>query len=233
MARRVKEKEKVKVKNATAGKKVRAARKRKHSQLKSGQKDIAGLASFFKAAIQLKSVNRAGWIEKAGVTTPESVADHTFSMCTAAMVLADMAGLDTEKTLKMAILHDMAESLTGDYMPEELRGPDKLAIEHRAMKAILSGLAPAIRSQYEKIWQEYVANRTPVARLVHAIDKFEMAMQAAQYARQDYAAKLLWQFFNSAKKAISSAGKNGRVGQETLDRLLIDILDQHFKVEYR
>ena len=45
---------------------------------------------FFQSVLQLKRVKRAGWISKVKVHNPESVADHTYSMCAISMVLSDI-----------------------------------------------------------------------------------------------------------------------------------------------
>jgi putative hydrolases of HD superfamily len=156
------------------------------------------LAMFFQYILQLKSVKRAGWISKVHINNPESVADHTFSMCAISMVLSDMLGLDTERVVKMVILHDLAEAITGDYMPEEINIKRKLSQERKAINSILCRLPLNIRSNYIKIWQEYILNKTQVARFVHRIDKIEMVLQARRYAKQGYSRKLLAHFYNSA-----------------------------------
>jgi putative hydrolase of HD superfamily len=160
------------------------------------------LSPFFHSVLQLKSVRRAGWVSKVNVKDAESVADHTFSMCAMAMLLADMLGHDTRKAMKMVILHDLAESSVGDYVPGDVSADQKLAEEKRAMKFILSGLPKKVRAEYEKIWLEYLQNKTEVAKFVHRIDKLEMALQANQYAKQGYADRLLAPFFESAKTAV-------------------------------
>jgi putative hydrolases of HD superfamily len=177
---------------------------------------VGGLSPFFHSILQLKSIRRAGWISKVNIEDAESVADHTFSMCAMAMLLSDMLGLDTQKAMKMVILHDLAESIVGDYMPGDVSANQKLAKEKRAMKSILSGLPRKARSEYEKIWFEYLQNKTAVARFVHRIDKLEMALQANQYARQGYAGKLLAPFFESAKTAV---GDEGDIVSEILNSL--------------
>ena len=156
--------------------------------------------AFFQYVLQLKSVKRAGWVSKVHVNNPESVADHTFSMCAISMVLSDMLGLDTEKVMKMVILHDLAESITGDYMPEEISKKCKLSQEKKAMNSILCSLPCNISSNYIKIWQEYILNKTHVARFVHRIDKMDMILQARRYAKQGYSRKLLARFYKSADK---------------------------------
>jgi len=69
--------------------------------------------------------------KKLGLKNPESVADHAYCVAAIAMVLSDSKKLDSEKILKMAILHDLAESITGDLTPED--GP-KQKKEDAAMK---------------------------------------------------------------------------------------------------
>jgi 5'-deoxynucleotidase len=174
------------------------------------------LDPFFHSVLQLKSVKRAGWISKVNVKNAESVADHTFSMCAMTMLLSDMLGLDTQKAMKMAIIHDLAESMVGDYMPGDIAAKQKIAKEKKAMKSILAGLPKNIKSEYEKIWLEYLQNRTNIAKFIHRIDKLEMALQANQYAEQGHDDKLLAPFFESARIAI---GNEGDIVSEILSSL--------------
>ena len=177
---------------------------------------VNGLHPFFHSVLHLKSVKRAGWISKVEVKNAESVADHTFSMCAMAMLLSDMLGLDTHKAMKMVILHDLAESIVGDYMPGDITAEQKIAKEKKAMKSILAGLPKNIKSEYEKIWLEYLKNRTNIAKFIHRIDKLEMAFQANRYAKQGYDGKLLAPFFESARIAID---KEGDIVSEILSSL--------------
>jgi 5'-deoxynucleotidase YfbR-like HD superfamily hydrolase len=71
------------------------------------------LLEFLRNAGDLKMIPRTGWVQ-AGIKEPESVADHSFRMTLLAMVLSDQMGLDTEKVVRMALIHDLAESRTGD-----------------------------------------------------------------------------------------------------------------------
>lgn len=171
---------------------------------------------FFHSILQLKSVKRAGWVSKVKVENAESVADHTYSMCAMSMLLSDILGFDTLKVMRMVILHDLAESIVGDYMPGDITAKQKIAKEKEAMKLILADLSVNIRSEYEKIWLEYLQNKTDIAKFVHRMDKLEMALQANQYEKQGYASKLLEPFFESARSAI---GNKGDVVSEILNSL--------------
>lgn len=170
---------------------------------------------FIQSALKLKSIKRAGWVSKVKVQSPESVADHSFATCAVGMLLADVLGLDTVRVMKMAILHDLAESIVGDYMPGDISVTEKIQKERTAVEKILKGLPGDVRSDYSEIWSEYLANRTEVARFVHRIDKLEMAMQASLYANEGYDRKLLRPFVNSARIAV---GDSDDIVRQILDR---------------
>lgn len=159
---------------------------------------VGSLSTFFDAAIQLKYVDRAGWKAKVGVKDPESVADHAYSMCAIGMAMSDAMGLDTEKVLKMIVLHDLGESIVGDYMPGQVSAKRKQREESNAIKKIISGLPAKVKTEYSRIWREYGQGRTKEARLVRRVDKFEMALQAARYAKDGRSRKQLVQFFETA-----------------------------------
>jgi putative hydrolase of HD superfamily len=160
------------------------------------------LEDFLKAVIKLKTVPRQGWINKLGIKDPESVADHCYSMAAMAMIFSDLKKLDTGKIIKMTILHDLAEAITGDLTPENMTKSKKEKMENMTMKKILANLPKSLKDQYEKLWTEYQKNNTKEARLLHQIDKLEMALQADSYKKNGYAKKQLKPFFDSAKKQI-------------------------------
>ena len=64
------------------------------------------ISNFFYQVANLKKVKRSGWKSKLKLVGSESVADHTYMMSVMAMVLSDIKKMDTEKIIKMTILHD-------------------------------------------------------------------------------------------------------------------------------
>jgi putative hydrolases of HD superfamily len=157
---------------------------------------------FIELVLRLKSVKRSGWISKARISSPESVSDHTYAMCAIGMILSDMLGFDTERVMKMIIIHDLAESMTGDHMPGEITRKRKRMEEKRAMTSILYQMPASIRSNYRKLWEEYQTNKTQIAKFVHKLDKLEMAMQAMQYINEGYPNKSLIKFLSSARRSL-------------------------------
>ena len=138
-----------------------------------------GILGMILAGEKLKREVRKGWIVKAGIKQPESVADHSFVTALIAMVVGDNSELDTEKMIRMALLHDLAESIIGDLIPGE--NPSKKELENQAIESLMSELSGEMRSLYEALWNEFITNKSDEAIMVHQIDKFEMGIQAAQY----------------------------------------------------
>jgi|TARA_B110001454_G_scaffold65929_1_gene64107 putative hydrolase of HD superfamily len=141
------------------------------------------ISEFFFQIAELKKLPRSGWKIKVGLKDSESVAEHSYMMSVMSMVLSDMKSLNSEKVLKMAILHDWAESKIGDFMPEQIGYEKKSELENYAMGEILESLPQKIQSEYNGIWDEFLARDTSEARLVHELDKLEMALQAKIYEK--------------------------------------------------
>ena len=150
--------------------------------------DLKGL---MEKAARLKVTKRTGWMEY-GVTSPESVADHSYSTALLSMILSDLQRLDTLKVLRMALIHDLAESKTGDLTPRQ-----KTSIygekEANAMEEILDTLPEETRRLYHDAWREYKENTSPEARLVHNTDKLDMLYQAREYEKKGYKLDQFWE----------------------------------------
>ncbi|MBN2334136.1 HD domain-containing protein [Candidatus Bathyarchaeota archaeon] len=154
------------------------------------------LTRFLRLAGRLKDTPRTGWVD-AGVPNPESVADHIYRTMLLSMVLSDQDGLDTEKTLRMALIHDLAEAVTGDQTPET-KTRDHAAKEDDAMRSMFTLLPEKLERAYMELWCEYQRGDSPESRLVHAADKIEMVLQAREYIGRGEDADKLTHFFETA-----------------------------------
>ena len=133
------------------------------------------------AALLLKRVPRTGWVE-AGVRKPESVAAHSYSLATMAMLYADLGGLDVEKAVKMALIHDLAEAYIGDLTPRakrRIRRKLREAVERAVVGQLLTGLPRRIAERYAGLYEEFLSRRSAEARLVHRLDRRELFNEAS------------------------------------------------------
>lgn len=151
--------------------------------LRATQESTRRLRTLFEHAAMLKTTRRSGWAEKLGLESAESVADHSYVTALMATVYADMAGLDVSKIARMSLLHDLAESITGDIIPEEMPASQKAVKEGVAMASILEMFPKGVRQMYADAWDEYCAAKSPESVLLKQVDKLEMALQADRYAR--------------------------------------------------
>jgi putative hydrolase of HD superfamily len=157
------------------------------------------ILDFFKTAAGLKNISRQGWIDKLSLDSPESVADHSYSMAIMSMLISDLENYNTEKILKMVLLHDLAESKIGDYTPDQISKEKKKELENKAFFEIVRNLPDSVRTQYLKIWQEYQENNSSESKIVHQIDRLEMVLQAKLYQKEGHPKEKLYSFFESAK----------------------------------
>lgn len=90
---------------------------------------------------------------------------------------------------KMALIHDMAESLVGDITPVDgISKAEKSRRESETMdylcKNLLGGFGGGLAAdEIRKVWQEYEDDKTLEAHFVHDIDKMELLLQMVEYER--------------------------------------------------
>jgi putative hydrolase of HD superfamily len=165
------------------------------------------LIIFSETVGKLKSLKRSGWISHAEITDPESVADHSYRCAILAMCIGDLLKIDTEKLIKMLLLHDIQETITGDYNSyvKKKMGVSKVKFQEKAaIKDVLSVLPTELKNQYIPIWEEYEKQKTYEARLANDIDKIEMMMQALEYEKGGHDSQKFETFWIRTQKRIKT-----------------------------
>lgn len=155
---------------------------------------------FFKTVGKSKRLLRSGWIREK-VVDPESVAEHSFRVGVLAMVLADKVDypIDKTKLMRMALLHDLAEVITGDIVTERWdivdvqKRVEKEKEERLGVEKIFNKIAEG--KEYSEIFLEMIQRTTPEANLFWQLDKLEMALTALEYEEEQ--GKNLEEFFLS------------------------------------
>ena len=165
------------------------------------QKKIDYVA-FFKEVGKSKRLLRTGWVSKK-VKDPESVAEHSFRVGVMAMVLSDNLGipLNKEKLIKMALLHDLGEVITGDIVTQRgeiidiKKRDEKEKKEHEGVQKIFSTIDGA--DEYDELYHEMIGRTTPEAKIFWQFDKLEMIFQALEYEEEQ--GKDLEEFFEGVR----------------------------------
>ncbi|MBI4980209.1 HD domain-containing protein [Candidatus Woesearchaeota archaeon] len=175
---------------------------------------ISPITKFLLEVGKLKKVKRTGWLLK-GISSPESVAEHSFRVAVMAMTLSEGRDLDRFYLLKMALIHDIAESITTDLVWEhgKISDLEKLKSKHqkelKSAKEIISGLSS--EEDYFVIIDDYINRRSQEAKFLKEIDKLEMAIQTLEY--EEVAGGSLDEFWENVEKYLKDEQLVGILGE--------------------
>lgn len=156
----------------------------------------------------LKTTKRKGWINH-GIKGPESIADHMYRMALMALIAGDLPGVNRERCIKIAIVHDIAEAIVGDITPSDgVPKEEKSRREQAALNEMCKVLGGGMRAdEIQELWAEYENNSSLEANLVKDFDKVELILQALEYENEH--GKELDEFFHSvAGKIQTEIGKS-------------------------
>lgn len=145
-----------------------------------------------------KEIPRTGWVE-AGVPNVESIAAHMYRVGFMCMMCPDPT-LDKARMMKIALCHDMAESIVGDISPAmKVPKEEKHEKEEAAMAYMTSLLTPELQGpQMREYFDEYEAQITPESQFVKDMDVLDMVVQAHRY--EALTGKVLPSFFASGSR---------------------------------
>lgn len=164
---------------------------------------MEGLFDFFGFVGRLKEVQRTGWVLR-GVPKPETVSSHSHRMAVMAMSVPSLPPPDQTRLIKMALVHDLAESVVGDLVPGAVPKAEKAARELSAMRQITDSLPADLRGEILSLFEEYEAGASTVARLCKDIDKLDMLVQAFEYEEAGMGSGSLQDFFDSTEGKIAT-----------------------------
>ena len=83
---------------------------------------------------------------------------------------------DSDRVMKMCLLHDMGEAVTGDVPAFEKKEEDRMT-EKDAIYQIAEVLPDKKRKEFLMLLEELEASETMEAKIVHALDKMEAIIQ--------------------------------------------------------
>jgi putative hydrolases of HD superfamily len=145
---------------------------------------------FARQVEKLKQIPRTGFVDR-HIRNPDTVAEHSYRAAVMGMLLSDINGMDTEKIIRMLLLHDIEESVTGD-IPRNIKSKmseKQLASLRRrqvsAVKKILVCFPKGIQKRYFDLWLEMEECETKEAKFCKDIDRLELVLQLLDFERQD------------------------------------------------
>lgn len=154
--------------------------------------------AFLNVIQQLKIQKRTGWLDY-GMTECESIADHMYRMSCICMMITNPL-VNRDKCIRIALVHDMAESIVGDITPVNPIGKkEKSRREWETIKYICEDLvkpiSPLTSKEIMEDWLSYENIGSLEARYVKDIDKYELLVQCFEYEQQFQGTKNFDEFF--------------------------------------
>lgn len=158
------------------------------------------VVSFLNVVQLLKTQRRTGWVDH-GIEPCESISDHMYRMSITAMLIKN-PDIDRNKCVRIALVHDIAESLVGDITPfDPVSKEEKHRREWESIQYLCNELVkpynPATAQEIMDDWLAYENISSPEARYVKDIDKFEMLVQCFEYEKKYNGEKDLTQFWSA------------------------------------
>ena len=110
-----------------------------------------------------------------GIT--ETVAAHSWRLSVLALLVApEFPEIDGNKLIRMCLIHDFGEAITGD-IPSFLKTKDHEKTEDNAVQTLLGTLPEPQRGQLSALFSEMDALESQEARIYKALDKLEAVIQ--------------------------------------------------------
>ena len=119
---------------------------------------------------KLKCNTRHSWTSSG---RQESVAEHSFRLAVMAMLCKDeYPELNIDKVIKMCLIHDLGEAVTGD-VPSFYKTDINENEENDAINYLLSLLPHTAEKELSDLFSEMAELKTPEAKLYKALDNAE------------------------------------------------------------
>lgn len=132
------------------------------------------LLDFLSRAEKLKCNTRHSWTSSG---RHESVAEHSWRLALMAYLVKDaFPDTDIDKVIRMCLVHDLGEAVTGD-IPAFVKTKADETTEDDAVTGLLRELPEAQRLELTALFAEMERLETPEAKLYKALDKLEALIQ--------------------------------------------------------
>lgn len=165
------------------------------------------LLNFLIEVGKLKRMPRRGWVINQ-IKGGETIAEHIFRAAILGWVLAKgKDGLNTERLIKLALVHDLCEVYAGDITPYDSILPkskkklwelmktwprfataqkrktasEKAKKEAAGLNRLIAKLPPGLKKEIKNLWLDYEGGLTPEGRFFRQADRMENFLQAYEY----------------------------------------------------
>lgn len=176
---------------------------------------IVNTIHFLTEVFSLKYILRSSYQTLSRGLGQETIAEHSFMCAIIGYVLANLEHADVNKVVLMCLLHDIAETRTGDA--NFIHKHYQLLLEDKAISDMTLGLSRDMQKEIRNLYKELAEQKTKEALLVKEADILEQEFQEKHYYEignkqakgwMDYSVK---QFKNPTAIKIGRKLKNAKI----------------------
>lgn len=132
--------------------------------------DCRNYIDFLNNIEKLKCTLRHSWTSGG---RQESVAEHSWRLAVMAMLCADeYPNVDVNKVIKMCLIHDLGEAITGDIPAFQKNEKDEQS-EDKAVNQLIAILPADAKEELTALFEEMYAMKTEEAKLYKSLDNIE------------------------------------------------------------
>ncbi|WP_167958101.1 HD domain-containing protein [Anaerosporobacter faecicola] len=130
--------------------------------------------SIMEKAEKLKCNTRHSWTSNG---RQESVADHSWRLAFMALMVRDeFTELDMDKVIRMCLIHDLGEAITGDIPTFDKTKQDEV-LEDEVLHDWIATFPETYKQEFVTLFEEMNALETGEAKLYKALDNLEAVIQ--------------------------------------------------------
>ena len=138
--------------------------------------EIESTIDFLKEIEKFKTCERTCQTTCAG--RAESDAEHSWHLAVFLVLLeSEFENIDFAKLLKLALIHDLPEIYAGDTNPYRGDTINKEENEKNAAEKLFSILPDPAAQKFSSLFEEYIKQESPEARIVKSADKLMPLIQ--------------------------------------------------------
>nr|WP_029926731.1 HD domain-containing protein [Ochrobactrum sp. UNC390CL2Tsu3S39] len=139
-------------------------------------KRLRGIIQFIQNAERLKSTLRSGHTSQG---RPESTAEHSWRLCLLVTLFdRELGDCDRLKLIKMCIVHDLGEAISGDVPAIHQSADDGRAEREKTdLMTLCAPLPEDLRAEIMELWADYSEGKSTEAIFAKGFDKLETMMQ--------------------------------------------------------
>ena len=136
---------------------------------------LKGQLQFLSEADKMKNIFRQTWLFDR--LRQENDAEHSWHLALTAMTLfeyCEIEGVNIDRVIKMALVHDLVEIYAGDTFAYDVKGNESKEEREKESADKLFSLLPNEQAiEYRSLWEEFDLMQTPDAIYASAIDRLQ------------------------------------------------------------